>query len=675
MPSPKPLRLAVQPLEDRATPATLVGLTTDNRLWTFDSGNPTTILTSVKVSGLAGGEDLLALDARPATGQLYAPTNQGRLYTLNPTTGVATAVSPTPFVLPPKGAPFGFDFNPTVDRIRLVASGTGEQNLRLNPNDGTVADGDGATPGVQPDTPLAFGATDPNTGRNPTVVAAAYTNNFLGATTTTLYALDSGRDVLVTIGGPNGAPSPNGGQLTTVGALGTNIGSTANFDIAPDGTAYAAVRTGNGSAPTRLATVNLTTGALTLGGQVGPGRSLDGLAVLPREEIAYGLTAGNRLVSFRVDDPGRLLTNSPLSGLTGGETVLGMDVRPATGELFALTDTNRVLRLNPATGQGVQVGAAIDPAVFTAALAGGFDFNPTVDRLRLVNVIDDNLRYNPVTFAPVDGDGVTPGVQGDTDLAFIATDTNFGDDPRVVAAAYDRNDNDSTTATTLFLIDADQNILIRQGAVDGNAADVAGGGSPNGGLLTTIGALGVDPDDAVSFDVAGAGAGGNGAALAVMQLQGEATSALFAINLTTGAATRVGAVAGGEVVRAFAVAPPRIGFAVPTVSVSEKGGNAVIVITRTGGAYGPATVRFSAAAGSATAGADFTAVPDLDVVFAAGETRKVVLVPILQDRTREPNETVLLSLTALSGGGNAVLDNPSGLLTIIDDDGGASTGI
>ena len=109
--------------------------------------------------------------------------------------------------------------------------------------------------------------------------------------------------------------------------------------------------------------------------------------------------------------------------------------------------------------------------------------------------------------------------------------------------------------------------MVRQGAVDGNPADVAGGGSPNGGLLTTLGSLGVLVTDVAGFDIVDQGSAGIGAALAVMQVEGETTSKLFSINLTAGltnqplgSATLVGTVGGGELIRAMAIAPPRIQF-------------------------------------------------------------------------------------------------------------------
>ena len=67
------------------------------------------------------------------------------------------------------------------------------ENLRLNPNDGTLT----AT-----DATLAYAAGDPNFGANPNEVALAYSNNVAGALSTTLYGIDSGLDVLVMQGGP-----------------------------------------------------------------------------------------------------------------------------------------------------------------------------------------------------------------------------------------------------------------------------------------------------------------------------------------------------------------------------------------------------------------------------------------------------------------------------------------
>ena len=103
----------------------------------------------------------------------------------------------------------------------------------------------------------------------PNATAAGYTNSFAGTTTTTLYAIDSTTDTLNLQGGINGTPSPNGGTLTSVGALGINAVNTNGFDIQPGAnTALAALQV-NGETTSKLFSINLSTGAATLVAPIG----------------------------------------------------------------------------------------------------------------------------------------------------------------------------------------------------------------------------------------------------------------------------------------------------------------------------------------------------------------------------------------------------------------------
>lgn len=197
------------------------GVTQDNRLVTFQSDNVTNVEPSHAITGLPGGENIVGLDVRPLDGQLYALGKTSRLYVINPRTGAARQVGATPFIPGLAGASFGFDFNPTVDRIRVTSDA--EQNLRLNPDDGAVA-------GV--DTNLVYAPGDPGAGTNPSVGGSGYTNSFAGATSTTLFDIDNARHALV-IQNP-----PNDGTLTTVGALGTNNNAVA-FDVGEGNVGYA----------------------------------------------------------------------------------------------------------------------------------------------------------------------------------------------------------------------------------------------------------------------------------------------------------------------------------------------------------------------------------------------------------------------------------------------------
>lgn len=240
----------------------LYGVTADNRLVLVNSSGPSNPLRDQVISGLPAGEKIVGLDTRPATEQLYALGSSSRLYVVNPATGAARAIGAGPFSPALTGTRFGFDFNPTVDRLRVVSDE--EQNLRLQPDTGAVA----AT-----DTPLAYKAGDANAGQNPTAEAAGYTNSVSGATSTELFVLDTARDVLAL------ADPPNAGTLSTRGALGLDAQGPAALDIATDGTAYASFRVPGGQTAT-LHTVNLSSGTATpvAGTRSGLGRDIVALA-------------------------------------------------------------------------------------------------------------------------------------------------------------------------------------------------------------------------------------------------------------------------------------------------------------------------------------------------------------------------------------------------------------
>jgi hypothetical protein len=236
---------------------TIYAVTSTNNLLTFDSATPGTA-SSVTITGLQSSESILGIDLRPATGQLYGLGSTSRLYTINPVTGAATQVgSAGAFTL--NGTSFGFDFNPVVDRIRVVSDA--DQNLRLNPNDGTLT----AT-----DTALAYAAGDPNFGQNPNDVGAAYTNNFAGATSTTLFGIDSNLDIGLIQGSSGGAPiSPNTGQLFSALPLGVNTADAVGFDFSGvTGTGYVSLTPVTG-APSSLYTVGAQ--SVILVGTIGTG--------------------------------------------------------------------------------------------------------------------------------------------------------------------------------------------------------------------------------------------------------------------------------------------------------------------------------------------------------------------------------------------------------------------
>lgn len=217
-------------------------LTSTGKILGFDTAKPTKIKTEVRVTGLGANENLIQLDYRPATGTFYGMTNMTRLCTVDPKTGVANLVSNNAFTTDSLTSPV-IDFNPTVDRIRVIAS---EQNLRVNPSDGVLAG---------TDTDVFFEDGDANEGRTPQLAAIAYDRNSQNATSTTLFALDVTTNSLVRVGSKNGSPDlPNTGRLTTVAKLPVAFTLSSGFDIEPDGdTAYAVLSTnGAGAALYRI---------------------------------------------------------------------------------------------------------------------------------------------------------------------------------------------------------------------------------------------------------------------------------------------------------------------------------------------------------------------------------------------------------------------------------------
>ncbi|MEJ7577034.1 MAG: Calx-beta domain-containing protein [Pyrinomonadaceae bacterium] len=113
-------------------------------------------------------------------------------------------------------------------------------------------------------------------------------------------------------------------------------------------------------------------------------------------------------------------------------------------------------------------------------------------------------------------------------------------------------------------------------------------------------------------------------------------------------------------------APGRFQFSSPTYRLSEDGGSALITVNRVNGITGTATINYATSNGTATAGSDYTDTSGT-LTFAESEATKTFTVPIINDMTDEPDETVSLTLSGPTGG--ASLGNLSqSVLTINDND-------
>ncbi len=470
-----------------------VALTATGRLVSFNRAAPATAVGTIGVRGLASGESLLGLSVRPADGKLHAVSSAGKVYTVEPSTGVltlkSTLAADTTDTTEPytalAGATASIDFNPTVDRLRLVSS-TG-QNLRINVDTGaTTTDG--------PIT-AASGAL--------AVRAAAYTNSFDGATATQLF--DLAADGQLYLQNP-----PNNGTLGTPVALGVASAGTGAFDIDPATNLGYAALTVDGVATLYTVDLGATAAAATKVAAIAGNEAVVGLALLNATATApsaLGLTADNRLVAFNPRTPNTIASTVTIAA-PAGESVVGIDIRPSDGQLYAVTlaadATGRVYTVAPTTGAATLVAQISVPLAGTVF---SVDFNPMANALRVLSAGGQSLAVN-LTTAPG-----TATVNGAVNLPGATL-------PSVIGAAYLNSGVGTTapTATALYSLEASTDVLATQAVATG--------------LLTPVGTLGRDVSGRAAFDIAGSR---NGIALMAFGSAATGPATLYEVNLATGA--------------------------------------------------------------------------------------------------------------------------------------------
>lgn len=244
--------------------------------------SPNSIETTLPVQGFASGEKIVGIDFRVARGDLYALSNQGRIFIINLSSGVATLVPGSKPTEPINDGHWGFDFNPAADKMRVV--GKQNLNLRLHPDTGAIVDFDGKTLGTQMDPRLTYDQGDVNAAYTPDIVAAAYTYNPTNEKLTTNYAIDKQRGTLVMQGTKEGATpavSPNLGVLYTIGGLGIEPIQDASLDISDINNVALGTITTSASLPAKLVVIDLTTGRAELLGHFPRGKTITGLAIEP----------------------------------------------------------------------------------------------------------------------------------------------------------------------------------------------------------------------------------------------------------------------------------------------------------------------------------------------------------------------------------------------------------
>jgi RHS repeat-associated protein len=118
-------------------------------------------------------------------------------------------------------------------------------------------------------------------------------------------------------------------------------------------------------------------------------------------------------------------------------------------------------------------------------------------------------------------------------------------------------------------------------------------------------------------------------------------------------------------------APPTVAWQGANTNIGEAAGTALVPVVLSAPSAFTVTVVYATSNGSATAGSDYITSSGT-LTFAPSQTALNVSIPILNDATAEPNETVTLTLSSPT---NATLGTPNpATLTIVDNDGGATGG-
>jgi hypothetical protein len=235
------------------------------------------------------------------------------------------------------------------------------------------------------------------------------------------------------------------------------------------------------------------------------------------QRTLYATDNLGNLVTFKANAPRAVKSSKRITGLPSGVSLVGIDFRPKTGDLYGVGSDSKVYRVNPRTAIALAIDDATgngfaDPAPAGDPLDGmtfGVDFNPVPDRIRVVSDANQNIRVHPDTgqLAGSDAD-LGPGDPNIVDVAYANSDFSFLQ-PML------------GTAPIRYVDSASDSLL--------TAAD------PNNPVLTQVGTLGVNVSPIGGFDIAGfndVGYLANTTSLGV--------STLYRVNINTGATKKLG---------------------------------------------------------------------------------------------------------------------------------------
>lgn len=467
--------------------------------------------TTPNTLALEPGEVIQDIDYRNSEGVLYALTTlsgKGYIIRIDPSSGVILRVSTlvtegttTQIALSDTTTSYTIDFNPVVDRLRVI--GSNGSNLRVDVSTGDTL-------------------TDTNIQSGNTITGAAYEDSFSSAGRgTQLFTLDSSMDRVNLQSPPN-----DGTQSNLKSLLGntTDVESINGYDINPGNNTGLALLTVGGSQQFYNINPGATGNAASL--FAAPPRLTGGITyksfafLTTANPTVTALTNDNSVHTFRANQPSVVSAEIPLSGLTGAEKIIGLDFRQSDRTLYALSDASKIYSVST-TGALAAVRTLGTP--LNGATQYTLDFNPlipsgsTQNRLRLIGSDRSNAVVN-----------VEDGV--------VTTNTAVSGSPmpEVKAAAYLNNFRGSTI-TSLLVIDRANSALSVQNISDTVAIQ---------GTLTRLSALGItlDASSPVGFDASGRN---NENQLLMARTSNTGNFSLYRVNsaVTSNPLTLIGAIA------------------------------------------------------------------------------------------------------------------------------------
>jgi len=234
----------------------------------------------------------------------------------------------------------------------------------------------------------------------------------------------------------------------------------------------------------------------------------------------FALTDDGRLLSLRESSASSARVVGRIGPLAGADRrVLGVDFRATNGRLYALADGGGIYRVSTSTALATLVSRM---SIRPSGVAFGIDFDPVLDRLRVVSDTAQNLQVNVDTGAALAGEDLHERF-GSSRVTALG----------VTGIAYSNNDTSPSTGTILYALDTDEGELLLLAP-------------PDEGSLGFVGALGLGVTGPGGFDVySSPGDGQSRAQRAFATVQRNGRSRLLRVNLVTGLAKHLGAFATG----------------------------------------------------------------------------------------------------------------------------------